>query len=370
MKVPSARLLSIAASNDPAPRPESGALIAAGAIDEAVVRYFMRASLWWQPDRAVFPPPWIGHIPFAFWLTEAVRPKIFVELGSHTGNSYCAFLQAVRAFNLPTACYAVDTWRGDEHTGPYGDEVFQELSSYTASHYGFSSLCRMTFDDALPCFSDGSIDLLHLDGLHGYDAVVRDFRLWLPKMSRRGVIVLHDIAVRDRDFGVYRLWEEIQAQYPSFAFLHSHGLGIVAVGNEPMPPSLAWLLNRAGKEPALAADVRFICETLGQRLVDRFWAEQRRKDLAVAEDRIASLSSDLVTAEQVKRELDSLRQSTTWKVMHPVRQVLRHMPGLTTAGRLMAQVVWWTVTGQLRRKLRERRAATPAPPQLDAQNKN
>ena len=73
-------------------------------------------------------------------------------------------------------------------------------------------------------------------------------------------------------------------------------------------------------------------------------------------------------AEQVKRELDSLRQSTTWKVMHPVRQVLRHMPGLTTAGRLMAQVVWWTVTGQLRRKLRALKAATPAQPGLHAQN--
>ena len=69
MKVPSARLLSIAARNDQDPRPEAGALIAAGAIDEAVVRYFMRASLWWQPERLVFPPPWIGHIPFAFWLT-------------------------------------------------------------------------------------------------------------------------------------------------------------------------------------------------------------------------------------------------------------------------------------------------------------
>ena len=27
-----------------------------------------------------FTTPWIGHIPFAFWLTEAVQPKIFVKL--------------------------------------------------------------------------------------------------------------------------------------------------------------------------------------------------------------------------------------------------------------------------------------------------
>src|SRR5262245_6769579 len=179
----------------------------------------MRGSLWWQPDRLVFPAPWIGHIPFAFWLTEAAQPKIFVELGTHSGNSYCAFLQAVRTLNLPTACYAVDTWLGDEQSGRYGEDVFQELTAYNA-RYGFSSLCRMSFDESLSYFSDGSIDLLHIDGLHNYDAVARDFRLWLPKMSRRGVIVLHDIMVRERDFGVYRLWEEIEAKYPSFSFLH------------------------------------------------------------------------------------------------------------------------------------------------------
>lgn len=31
---------------------------------------------------------WIEHIPFAFWLTEAIQPRVMVELGTHRGTSY------------------------------------------------------------------------------------------------------------------------------------------------------------------------------------------------------------------------------------------------------------------------------------------
>lgn len=177
-------------------------------------------------------PFWQRHIPFAFALTEMLRPGVFVELGTHMGDSYCAFCQAVAALDLPTACYAVDTWAGDQHTGHYETSIFERLRAYHDPRYGrFSTLVRSLFDDAVDQFADGSIDLLHIDGTHTYEAVKHDFETWLPKLSEQGVVILHDVMEYRDDFGVWRLWEELCARYPHFAFPYGHGLGVVAVGH-------------------------------------------------------------------------------------------------------------------------------------------
>ncbi|MEK3759472.1 class I SAM-dependent methyltransferase [Paenibacillus sp. FSL P4-0338] len=90
-----------------------------------------------------------------------------------------------------------------------------------------ASLLRMTFDEAVGTFEDNSIDLLHIDGLHTYEAIKHDYECWLPKLADNSVVLFHDITVRMDDFGVYQLWEELQEIHPAAQFEHSHGLGIL-----------------------------------------------------------------------------------------------------------------------------------------------
>lgn len=239
----------------------------------------LNASMSMQP-RHVPASAWIGHLPFAFWVIEETRPRIVVELGSHNGTSYLAFCQAVAQCALDTKCFAIDTWQGDEHSGFYGDEVFQTLSRDNGAHYGgFSQLMRMTFDEAVPYFADGSIDLLHIDGLHTYEAVKHDFESWLPKMSSRGVVLFHDTMVRERNFGVWKLWEELRGRYPSFEFQHTHGLGVLLVGADA-PQSVHALAALSGS--ADEAAVLRLFEALGARIYARERADAAESGLKQA----------------------------------------------------------------------------------------
>src|SRR5580704_11903466 len=133
---------------------------------------------FWVPERLVLFEHWVGHIPFAFWLVKALHPKRIVELGTHRGNSYCSLCQAVAALRIDTQAFAVDTWQGDLHMAQeYG--LLKELRAYHDPRYGgFSTLLEMTFDDARAVIGDGSVDLLHIDGTHTYDAVRHDFENW------------------------------------------------------------------------------------------------------------------------------------------------------------------------------------------------
>ena len=262
--------------------------------------FLKRPLCFEKPERISDVPSWHGHIPFAFTIVDLLRPKLLVELGAYKGDSYCAFCQAVDRLGLGTRCYAVDTWKGDEHTGSYSEGVFEELSEYNDSKYGrFSTLVRSTFDDALPRFRDGSIDLLHIDGCHSYDAVKHDFESWLPKMSSRGVILFHDTNCHLKGFGVWRLWSEVRGRYPSFEFKHGDGLGVLAVGRD-IPEGLREFLGLCEEEPQVVSE---FFSRLGE-----FIGKPQAQDAPL---RVRSLEA----------QLENMNRSVSWRLATKGRQL-------------------------------------------------
>lgn len=221
------------------------------------------APVFWEPDRLGVASAWWGHVPFAHWLVAAMRPGLVVELGTHTGVSYAAFCKAVAALGLPTRCVAVDTWRGDAQAGQYDEAVFQELSAWHAArHAGFSRLLRAEFDAARRLFAPGSIDLLHIDGMHDEDSVRHDLQTWLPAMSARGVVLMHDTEVRGPGWGVGTVWQEARRRFPGFGFRHGFGLGVLAVGPQP-DPAVAALC--AAEEAPQGEALRRMFQVAGER---------------------------------------------------------------------------------------------------------
>ena len=92
--------------------------------DTDFLTYELISAASFSPISIKSPVSWCGHIPFAAWIINEINPGIFVELGTHTGNSYFSFCQSALKNSLNTKCYAVDTWIGDIHAGLYDDEVF------------------------------------------------------------------------------------------------------------------------------------------------------------------------------------------------------------------------------------------------------
>lgn len=277
------------------------------------------------PESVSTASAWVEHIPFAFWLVEALAPRTVVELGTHVGTSYFAFCQAVAGLKLQTRCYAVDTWQGDEHAMFYGEEVYQAVAQHNARYSAFSTLLRTTFDAGRAQFPTGSVDLLHIDGLHTYGAVKHDLETWLDAVSDRGVVLFHDTAERERGFGVHRLWEDVAVRYPHFEFLHGHGLGVLGIGKS-LPSGLHHLFAAADDDGArervraifarlggaITSELSIVAEQARAQSVHAMLAELTRH-YEVASNEGRALREDLrgyfELSERLRRNLTDARQT-------------------------------------------------------------
>ncbi len=197
----------------------------------------------WTYHEPVFeheaPPEgaWLGHRRFGYDLVRNLRPRRLVELGVCLGTSFFAFCQAVKDGGLSTELVAVDTWEGDEHTGRYGPGYLEQFNRVWRSRFPDLAVRQIQrpFDQARAEVEDASVDVLHLDGCHTYEAARHDYETWVATVRERSVILFHDVAVRDegRGMGVYRLWEELKARFPTVEFAHSFGLGVLFTSDPP-----------------------------------------------------------------------------------------------------------------------------------------
>lgn len=253
---------------------------------------------------------WVHHLHFAACLIASSQPKILVELGTHWGDSYFTFCQAINELNIGTISYAVDTWEGEQHAGTYDHSIFDFVNAYNSTQYsGRSHLLRETFDTANEKFDDASIDLLHIDGLHTYEAVSKDFQKWYPKVSPQGIILFHDITCRHADFGVWELWREIKdAGYTTLEFDHGYGLGVLIKDLENVPISFKDLFlnkNAHDQHNTLAALKASSINYTKQRIL----IETLESEKQAIKDQLEANSKSFKTLENIDPQKDITKNS-------------------------------------------------------------
>lgn len=280
---------------------------------------------WLTQIRDYVPSAWIGHAPFMRYLIREIKPNCFVELGTHNGFSYFVGCQTIDELQLPTKAFAVDHWSGDKHAGIFNQEVYETVVVLNKRYESFSKLFKMTFLEARD-ETPNQIDLLHIDGLHTYDAVKEDFETWLPKMHPDGIILLHDVHVRHADFGVYKLWGELKTRFQTMEFTGSYGLGVVFLG-KIKGDSLPELKNISDSGHLM--QIQGVFGGLSDGVIQNYrlvsTSNLERENLEI--NRIkAGLERQLTESISRHRELelhmDLIEHSRSWKWTAPLRQFL------------------------------------------------
>ena len=261
------------------------------------------------PARIVDPADWIGYIPFAFWLVNTIKPAVIVELGTNSGNAYFAFCQNVKENQHQAKCYAVNNWPDSE--------LFEELSSYNDQHYqSFSVLLRKSFDEALSHFSNHSIDLLHIDSAEPYETIKSLFEAWLPKLSNRGVILIHNITFRNHSSGIAKLWEELSKRYPHLKLNNSCGLGVLFI--EPGKyPGLSNLISSWKSKNELQNPQALFAQA-GHTIELEYSTNQLKHALNMRDIKISQLEVTIQFIEKestaLRAELYKITNTWNWKI--------------------------------------------------------
>ena len=293
--------------------------------------------VYWMPPRFVVSA-WLEHAPFAYWLMQAASPRRLVELGTHNGYSFFVFAEAAKRLQLDTELFALDSWVGDDQAGFYGDDVYDGVAAVVGEDYPTARLVRGNFIDSVDRFEDGSIDVLHVDGRHGYDDVAEDFELYRPKLSNKGIVLFHDTFEFQPGFGVHQFWNEMSHARPSFNFEHGHGLGVLAWGSE-VPRPVVDFIDRAHREPelvrewfaSLGAEVsrQFVLEVDHSSLIHSLRLEKIAL-LAEVEEREHSSQTLTKSVESLRdevarshEEISRIQGTLSWKVTKPLRGLRR-----------------------------------------------
>lgn len=258
--------------------------------------------MFWQPDYRE-ASPWLEHLPFLFWLVEALRPQQAVGLGVES-VAHFAVCQAASRLRLGTRCFMV----GVHEEGAECKQNAEAIRAYATDHFStISQWLEATPIRVIDQFDEGSVDLLLLHVEADDNSVDYLLDRWLSKLSTQGVVVVPGVARREPGCLVFRAFETLKARYPHFVFHHAGGVGIIAVGNN-LPPLLKNLLSSL-ESAASAQVVQDVFARLGRSCQDKLTAGHQQQLAKTLEARVSEQSGKLLDAEQqLNQQSEQLQQ--------------------------------------------------------------
>jgi len=140
-------------------------------------------------------------------LIYKTKPQLCVEIGVFGGSSLFPTACALQYLNCGQV-YGIDSWSHTDCCIGYkiGDpdyewwsqvplmQIHHDLENLLKKHH-LDTYCRLlclSSQDACSYFTDGSIDILHIDGNHSEASTLQDVQMFFPKVKSGGYIWLND----------------------------------------------------------------------------------------------------------------------------------------------------------------------------------
>ncbi len=186
--------------------------------------------MFWRP-RYLEQSQCLQHIPFYFWLTEILEPRVVVQPNINSGVGYFAICQAIDKLNQHGLAYGSLSDQSD----------IIRINTYNFEHYQeFSSLINKNEKEFLEEFRNQSIDLLLLNNDSALLSNKAEMAHLGQYMSDNGIVLIHgssSVLMKEKIM-------ILKSQYSYFEWNQGSGILMLCLGQK-IPSRLKALINQS-----------------------------------------------------------------------------------------------------------------------------
>jgi Glycosyl transferase family 2 len=256
-------------------------------------------SVFWLPGWN-FSSVRAEHLPFCFWLVDAARPRLIVDLVTGRPDTYLAFCQTADRLDYGAQCLGITDIFDRRGSGDAGSP----LREYHDTHFVHLSYLTEEARQLVGPLRARAIDLLHIDGQQASTFSQNEARAWLNQLSPQGLILV------DRPEFLGAVWQELLEKRVSFTISGKSNLQLSSA-DATHSSQLASLFSATGD-----TDVTTLMRNVFVRLGSALREEALHRDLVSFATRLEisladqSATADLLREENTKLEIEAQRQAS------------------------------------------------------------
>ena len=167
----------------------------------------------------------------ALRLIAAIKPRYILEIGTSMGGTLYLWTRIAH----PEATIVTLDLHGGEFGGGYSPlraPIYRRLARPSQKLHLVlgDSHQPETLALARQYLDNHEVDFLFTDADHTEAGVRTDYSMYSGLVRKGGIIMLHDIAIPNPEYGVRKLWQEISPAHDSREFIgesRAYGLGLL-----------------------------------------------------------------------------------------------------------------------------------------------